>query len=136
MHGSAQRRNGAKKEPANLRKCNVEVILNAPSNKSAEGNTSFFYTILHGSAAAEIVQELCSTQHALGINIEADIFMPSRRVWIDKEKEGNGSQSRLACAARFCAIFSLAICLAACGERSQDLEERVTQLQKELNRTQ
>jgi len=30
----------------------------------------------------------------------------------------------------------LAICLAGCGDRSQQLEERVTELEKELNRTQ
>ena len=83
--------------------------------------------------AAEIVEELCSTRHALGINIWADIFMPTRRLWIDKEKK-RGSQ--FACARQLCAIFALAICLAGCGERSQELEERVTQLQKELNRTQ
>jgi hypothetical protein len=82
------------------------------------------------------VEELCSTQYALGINIEADIFMRSERVWIDKGKTRDGSRSQLVCAWRFGAIFALAICLAGCGERSQELEERVTRLQKELNRTQ
>jgi len=65
--------------------------------------------------------------------------MRSQHVWIDridKGKKGNGSRSQLVCAGRFCAIFALAICLAGCGERSQELEERVTRLQKELNRTQ
>jgi hypothetical protein len=66
----------------------------------------------------------------------ADIFMRSQRVWFDKEKTGDESRSRLVCAGRFCAIFALAICLTGCGERSQELEERVTRLQKELNRTQ
>jgi len=60
--------------------------------------------------------------------------MRSRHVRIDKERDG--SRCQLVCAARFCAIFALAICLAACGERSQELEERITQLQKELNQTQ
>jgi hypothetical protein len=82
------------------------------------------------------VEELCSTQHALGINIKADILMPLQRVWMDKGERGDGWQSRLVCAGRFCVILGLAICLAGCGERSQELEERVTQLQKELNRTQ
>src|SRR5438477_1479129 len=62
--------------------------------------------------------------------------MPLQRVWIDKRKRRNESRPGLAYAGRFCATFALAICLAGCGERSQQLEERVTQLQKELNRTQ
>src|SRR5437867_6218089 len=37
---------------------------------------------------------------------------------------------------RLCWILVCAISLAGCGERSQELDERVTQLQKELNRTQ
>ncbi len=62
--------------------------------------------------------------------------MPLRRVWSDKGKRGSGSRFHLICVAQFWAIFILAICLAGCGERSQQLEERVTQLEKELNRTQ
>ena len=83
----------------------------------------------------EIVEELCSTQHALGINIEAMFFMPPPRVWMEVGERGHPARS-LGCAGRFCVILGLAICLAGCGERSQELEERVTQLQKELNRTQ
>ncbi len=37
---------------------------------------------------------------------------------------------------RLCWILVCAISLAGCGERSQELDERVTRLQKELNRTQ
>src|SRR5436309_14067195 len=37
---------------------------------------------------------------------------------------------------RLCWILVCAISLAGCGERSQELEERVTRLQRELNRTQ
>ena len=62
--------------------------------------------------------------------------MPLRRVWSDKGKRGRRSRFRLICVAQLCAIFLLAICLAGCGERSQQLEERVTELEKELNRTQ
>ena len=62
--------------------------------------------------------------------------MPLRRVWSDKEKRGRRSRFPLICAAQLCTIFLLAICLAGCGERSQQLEERVTELEKELNRTQ
>jgi len=105
-------------------------------NKFAKRDTSFFYKIFRRLGGRELVDELCSTQPALGINIEAGIFMRSQHVWIDKGKKGNGSRSQLVCAGRFCAIFALAICLAGCGERSQELEERVTRLQKELNRTQ
>ncbi len=72
----------------------------------------------------------------VGHKYRSHIFMRSERVWIDKEKKGDGSRSQLVCAGRFCAIFAIAICLAGCGERSQELEERVTRLQKELNRTQ
>ena len=61
--------------------------------------------------------------------------MPRPRVWMEVGKKVDRSRL-LGCAGRFCVILSLAICLAGCGERSQDLEERVTQLQKELNRTQ
>jgi hypothetical protein len=61
--------------------------------------------------------------------------MPPPRVWMEVGKRGHRSQS-LGCARRFCVILGLAVCLAGCGERSQDLEERVTQMQKELNRTQ
>ena len=78
---------------------------------------------------------LCSTQHALHINIEAN-FMPLRRVWSDKAKKRRRSRSPLICPPRLCSIFVVAICLAGCGERSQQLEERVTELEKELNRTQ
>jgi hypothetical protein len=81
-------------------------------------------------------RELCSTQHASGINIEADFFMPLRLVWIDKRKTEGRSRFHLICVAQLCAIFMLAICLAGCSEHSQQLEERVTQLEKELNRTQ
>ena len=62
--------------------------------------------------------------------------MPTRRVWIDKGKKRGESRSQFVCARQLSAIFALVICLAGCGERSQELEERVTQLQKELNRTQ
>jgi len=79
--------------------------------------------------------ELCSTQHALRINIEAN-FMPLRRVWSDKEKRRGRSRFHPVCVVRLCAIIMLAICWAGCEERSQQLEERVTQLEKELNRTQ
>jgi hypothetical protein len=82
-----------------------------------------------------IGKQLCSTRHALGINIEAMFFMLRPRVWMEAGKRGDRSWS-LRCAGCFCVILSLAICFAGCGERSQDLEERVTQLQKELNRTQ
>ncbi len=80
-------------------------------------------------------RELCSTQHALRINIEAN-FMPLRRVWSDKEKRRGRSRFHPVCVVRLCAIIMLAICWAGCEERSQQLEERVTQLEKELNRTQ
>ena len=79
--------------------------------------------------------ELCSTQHALRINIEAN-FMPLRRVSSDKGKRRDRSRFHPICVAQLWAIFILAICLAGCEERSQQLEERVTQLEKELNRTQ
>src|SRR6267378_6999861 len=62
--------------------------------------------------------------------------MPLRCVSSDKEKRGSGSRFHLSCVPRLCAIIMLAICLAGCGERSQQLEERVTELEKELNRTQ
>src|SRR5947208_6111052 len=62
-------------------------------------------------------------------------FMPPPRVWMEVGERGHPARS-LGCAGRFCVILGLAICLAGCGERSQELEERVTQLQKELNRTQ
>jgi hypothetical protein len=61
--------------------------------------------------------------------------MPLPRVWMDGGKRGDRSRS-LGSARRFYVILSLAICLAGCGERSQELEERVTRLQKELNLTQ
>ena len=61
--------------------------------------------------------------------------MPPPRVWMEMGKRVDRSRS-LGPARRFCVILSLAICLAGCGERSQELEERVTRLQKELNRTQ
>ena len=60
---------------------------------------------------------------------------PPPRIWMDMAKRVDRSRS-LGSATRFYAILGLAICLAGCGERSQELEERVTQLQKELNRTQ
>ena len=85
--------------------------------------------------STEQVCGLCSTQHALHINIDADL-MPFRRVWSDKAKKRCRSRFRLICAAQFCAIFLLAIFLVGCGERSQQLEERVTELEKDLNRTQ
>src|SRR5207244_13349050 len=62
--------------------------------------------------------------------------MPLRRVSSDKEKRRGRSRFHLICVARLCAILMLAICLAGCGDRSQQLEERVTQLEKEFNRTQ
>src|SRR5213593_1486861 len=62
--------------------------------------------------------------------------MPLRRVSSDKGKRRGRSRFHLICVARLCAILMLAICLAGCGDRSQQLEERVTQLEKELNRTQ
>jgi hypothetical protein len=92
-------------------------------------------TACSASETEESGKQLCSTWHALGINIEAMFFMPPPRVWMEVGKKVDRSRS-LGCAGRFCVILSLAICLAGCGERSQDLEERVTQLQKELNRTQ
>jgi hypothetical protein len=61
--------------------------------------------------------------------------MPPPRVWMEMGKRVDRLRS-LGCAGRFCVILSFAICLAGCGERSQELEERVTRLQKELNRTQ
>jgi hypothetical protein len=61
--------------------------------------------------------------------------MPLPRVWMDGGKRGDRSRS-LGSARRFYVILGLAVCLAGCGERSQELEERVTRLQKELNRTQ
>ena len=61
--------------------------------------------------------------------------MPRPHVWMKVGERGDRSRS-LVCAGRFCVVLGLAICLAGCGERSQELEERVTQLQKELNRTQ
>ena len=62
--------------------------------------------------------------------------MPLRRVSSDKGKRRRRSRFQLICVARLCAIFLLAICLAGCGDRSQQLEERVTELEKDLNRTQ
>jgi Tfp pilus assembly protein FimV len=61
-------------------------------------------------------------------------FMPPQ-VSVGVGKRVDRSRS-LGCAVRFYAILGLAICLAGCGERSQELEERITQLQKELNQTQ
>ena len=61
--------------------------------------------------------------------------MPPPRVWMEAGKRGGRSRS-LGCAGRFYVILSLAICFAGCGERSQEVEERVTRLQKELNSTQ
>ena len=52
------------------------------------------------------------------------------------DKKRDRSRSQFVCTRQLCAKFAVAICLAGCGERSQELEERVTQLQKELNRTQ
>jgi hypothetical protein len=92
-------------------------------------------TACSASETEESGKQLCSTWHVLGINIEAMFFMPQPRVWMEVGKKVDRSRL-LGCAGRFCVILSLAICLAGCGERSQDLEERVTQLQKELNRTQ
>ena len=92
-------------------------------------------TACSASETEESGKQLCSTWHVLGINIEAMFFMPRPRVWMEVGKKVDRSRL-LGCAGRFCVILSLAICLAGCGERSQDLEERVTQLQKELNRTQ
>ena len=62
--------------------------------------------------------------------------MPLRRVSSDKGKRRDRSRFHPICVAQLWAIFILAICLAGCGDRSQQLEERVTQLEKELNRTQ
>jgi|SRR5438552_681658 len=62
--------------------------------------------------------------------------MPLRRVSSDKGRRRGRSRFHLICVAPLCAIFMLAICLAGCGDRSQQLEERVTELEKELNRTQ
>ena len=92
-------------------------------------------TACSASETEESGKQLCSTWHVLGINIEAMFFMPRPRVWMEVGKKVDRSRL-LGCARRFCVTLSLAICLAGCGERSQDLEERVTQLQKELNRTQ
>lgn len=61
--------------------------------------------------------------------------MPPPWVWMEMGKSVDRSRS-LGSARRFCVILGLAVCLAGCGERSQELEERVTRLQKELNRTQ
>jgi hypothetical protein len=55
---------------------------------------------------------------------------------IEGGKKSVGSQFQFGHAGRFYLILMCAVCLAGCGERSQELEERVTQLQKELNRTQ
>ena len=62
--------------------------------------------------------------------------MPLRRVCSNKGKRRGRSRLHLICVARLCAMFMLAICLAGCGDRSQQLEERVTELEKDLNRTQ
>src|SRR3989442_7916734 len=62
--------------------------------------------------------------------------MPLRRVSSDKGRRRGRSRFHLICVGPLCAIFMLAICLAGCGDRSQQLEERVTELEKELNRTQ
>ena len=62
--------------------------------------------------------------------------MPLRRVWSDKGKRRGRSRFHPICVAQLWAIFMLAICLAGCGDRSQQLEERVTELEKDLNRTQ
>jgi hypothetical protein len=62
--------------------------------------------------------------------------MPLRRVCSDKGKRRGRSRFHPICVARLCAMFMLAICLAGCGDRSQQLEERVTELEKDLNRTQ
>jgi len=72
-------------------------------------------TACSASETEESGKQLCSTWHVLGINIEAMFFMPPPRVWMEVGKKVDRSRS-LGCTGRFC--------------------ERVTQLQKELNRTQ
>jgi hypothetical protein len=50
-----------------------------------KGDTNF-YKVCGGSLAAAILEELCSTRHALGINIWAEFYADAARLDLQEKR--------------------------------------------------